>query len=158
GLQSAISYDFSIAATNNIGTGPMSSALTVSTTVSNSLPSAPTAVIISKNTSNGMNRSRDPPRVGGEGFGFSVPTRVTGQSAWTSAATNVSGPTTNLSGLLSATSYDIQVIAVTTNGSGPPSVMVTAQTAPIVGAVTKITWNLAPTGTFVHGSGAVGMN
>jgi hypothetical protein len=59
--------------------------------------------------------------------------------------------------LLPATSYDFEVIASNAAGTGPASNAVVAST--VVGnSVTSITWNVAPSGSYTHGNGAIGMN
>jgi hypothetical protein len=129
GLQTATSYDFAISGTNNIGTGPISSALTVATLATNVLPGAPTAATVTNITSNSITCSWTAPAVGGAGLVYGVQYRVTGQSAWSSAASNLSGTTVNIINLAPATSYDIQITASASNGSGPPSAIISPQTA-----------------------------
>jgi len=158
GLQSVTSYDFAVNAINNVGTGPTSSVLTTTTSSGATLPGAPTSVTASNITSSSMTFSWSPPTSGGVGMVYTVQYRVTGQSAWVVAASNLSGTTTNLSNLTASTSYDIRITASLSGGSGPPSTAVTAQTLQLAGLVTGIVWNLAPTGTFAHGSGAIGVN
>jgi hypothetical protein len=89
---------------------------------------------------------------------YAVQYRVTGQSIWNSASNNLSATTCNISNLASITSYDIQVTASGTNGSGPPSAIITAQTAQVAGLVSSIAWNLAPIGSYSQGTGAIGVN
>jgi hypothetical protein len=158
GLQVTTAYDFAISATNNIGAGPISSTLTVTTLASNILPGAPTAVTITNITMNSMTCSWTAPTTAGTGMVYGVQYRVTGQSIWDSAASNLSSTTANITNLATATSYDIQVTASVSNGSGPPSAVITAQTSQVTGLVTSITWNLAPVGSFAHGAGSIGVN
>ncbi len=158
GLQPASSYDFAINTTNNIGTGPISPTLTVSTLATAALPGAPTGVTVSNITANSMTCSWTAPAIGGTGLVYGVQYRVVGQSAWISAATNLSTTTTSITNLTPSTSYNIQVTASANSGSGPPSTVITAGTVQLVGLVTSIIWNLAPIGTFAHGSGAIGIN
>ena len=157
GLQVATSYDFAITATNNIGTGPISAAVTVTTLASDILPDAPTAVNITNITTNSMTCSWTAPAFAGMGMVFDVQYSVTGQNLWNSAGTDLSATTVNLSNLAPATSYDIHVTASVGGASGPPAI-ITAQTAQVTGLVTGITWNLAPIGSFAHGVGAIGVN
>jgi hypothetical protein len=158
GLQASTSYDFTVGTMNNIGTGPISSTLTVSTVASGTVPGAPTSVTITNITSNAMICSWTAPANAPTGIVYAVQYRVTGQSTWNTAASNLAATTANISSLLPATSYDIQVTASGSNGSGPPSSIVTAVTAQSSGLVTSITWNMVPSGSYEHGSGVIGVN
>src|SRR5208282_1246997 len=98
------------------------------------------------------------PTTGGTGLVYAAQYRVTGQSTWSSAATNLSVTTVNLTNLAAATSYDIQITASNGNGSGPPSALITAETSQAGGLVTSITWNLVPSGSYTNSTGAIGVN
>jgi hypothetical protein len=89
---------------------------------------------------------------------YEVQYRVSGQSTWSTAAGNLATTTVNVSSLAPATSYDIQVTASGSNGSGPPSSIITAVTTQSSGLVTSITWNMVPSGSYAHGSGVIGIN
>ena len=156
GLQPQTSYDFTVSATNNVATGPTSSTLTVTTPAANPSPGAPTAVIATNVRATSFTCSWNAPI--GTGLVYAVQYRVSGQSNWISAAANFSATTITIGNLLPSTAYDIQITASTSNGSGPPSAIVTVTTAQAVGAVTSITWNLVPSGSFAHGVGAIGVN
>jgi hypothetical protein len=158
GLQASTSYDFVIAATNNIGSGPISAVLTIATAVAGPVPGVPTAVTISNITATSMTCSWIAPTVGGSGIVYAVQYRVVGQSAWITAASAQSATTATLSSLTPVTSYNIQITASNSGGSGSPSVAVTAQTGSSVGLVTSIVWQLVPTGSFTHGTGFIGVN
>jgi hypothetical protein len=84
--------------------------------------------------------------------------RITGSSAWTIAATGVTGTSFTVSPLSSGTSYDFTVLAVNAIGAGPASNVVTESTSQAGNSVTSITWNMVPSGPYVHGSGAIGIN
>lgn len=160
GLQSATGYEFSVIAANSAGAGPMSSILSVTTSSGATVPGAPTALVVSNITTTGMSCSWTPPASGGAGITYGVQYQAPGQSAWISAANNLSATSFGITGLSPATSYNIQVIASNSVGAGPASASVTATTAAAVatGLVTSIAWNLSPSGTFQHGSGAIGVN
>ncbi len=158
GLLASTSYDFAINASNNIGTGPGSSVLTVSTSAASILPGAPTAVTFTNVTTSSITCSWTAPAVGGSGLVYGVQYRLTGQSTWSNAASDLAATTVTVSSLVSASSYDFQVTATTSAGSGPPSAVSTALTAQAVGLVTSITWALVPAGSFVDGTGAIGVN
>lgn len=157
GLQVATSYDFTIVATNNIGSGPMSAIATVTTPASGLVPGAPTAVTTSSITANSIICSWTAPTVGGPGILYGVQYKVVGQSVWVSAASGLSATTIGISNLIPETSYNIQVIATNSSGSGAPSVAITAETSE-VGSVTSIVWQLVPIGSFTHGTGFIGVN
>lgn len=158
GLQAATSYDFAVSAMNNVGAGPISSALTVSTFAAGFLPDAPSGVTVTSITINSLTCSWTAPATVGLALVYGIQYRVTGQSTWSSAATDLSATTVDIGNLTSATSYDIQVTASDSNGSGPPSAVVTAQTAQVVGLVTSITWALVPIGSYASGTGSIGVN
>jgi hypothetical protein len=84
--------------------------------------------------------------------------RVTGQSAWNSAATGLSTTSYTFSNLVAGTSYDIQIVASNSAGSGTPSTLINAETAQTTGLVTSIAWQLTPSGSYVHGAGWIGVN
>ena len=158
GLASGTSYDFTVSAVNSAGPGPSSAVLTVTTLAENVLPGAPTSVIISDISTNGVTCSWTPPAVGGTQLVYAVQYSLSGQNNWASAATTLSTTTYNVTGLSASTSYDFQITASNAAGSGPASVLVTAQTTSTSGMVTSITWNLGPVGSFTHGVGAIGLN
>jgi hypothetical protein len=89
---------------------------------------------------------------------FTVQYRVTGSSSWTFSVSGVAGTTATISGLTAATSYDFAVIGLNTVGAGSASATVTGVTLATSGSVTSITFNLLPSGTYTHGSGAIGVN
>ncbi len=157
-LQALTSYDFTVGTTNNIGSGPISSTLTVSTVASGTVPGAPTAVTISNITASGMICSWTAPANAPTGIVYAVQYRVSGQSTWSTAASNLATTTVNIGSLAPATSYNIQVTASGSSGSGPPSSIVTAVTTQTSGMVTSITWNMVPSGSYTHGSGVIGIN
>lgn len=158
GLQASTSYDFTVGATNNIGAGPTSLTLTACTIASDTVPGAPTAVTITNIISSGMSCSWTAPANAPTGTVYTVQYRITGQTTWSTAASNLTATTLSIGSLAPATSYDIQVTASGSNGAGPPSSIVTAVTASSSGLVTSITWNLVPSGSYVHGSGVIGLN
>jgi Fibronectin type III domain len=157
-LQASTSYDFTVTTTNNLGTGSPSSILSVATLSGSSLPGVATNVIITNITANSMSCSWTAPVVGGGTIVYGVQTRISGQSPWDFAVTNLSDTTFDIDNLNAATSYDIQVIASNSSGAGSPSSPITAQTEPVTGLVTSLSWNLIPTGSFTHGTGTIGVN
>jgi hypothetical protein len=158
GLQLATSYDFTVIAANSVGAGPTSSVLTVVTLATSLLPGAPTSVAITDITANSMTCSWVAPTVGGAGMTYDVQYKVTGQSTWSSATSNLSATTFAITSLNSATSYSFQITATNSTGSGPPSAVISAETSQLTGLVTSITWNLAPAGSYTHGVGSIGVN
>jgi len=158
GLQASTSYDLAVSAGNNIGTGPLSSILTVTTAVVLALPGPPTGVNVTNITANGLTCSWTAPTVGGTELIYEVQYRISGQTTWTTASSNLSATTIGISNLLPGTMYDLQVIASNNGGSGPPSTTITVQTVQVAGLVAGITWALAPTGSYAHGVGAIGVN
>jgi Fibronectin type III domain len=158
GLQPATNYTFEISASNNMGSGPASLPMTALTLASGSLPGMPTGVVTTGITSNSMGCSWGAPIAGGAGIVYEVQYRISGQSIWIVGATNLPATIFNITGLSPSTSYDIQITASDSIGSGQPSTLLVAQTAQLSGQATSITWNLTPSGSFSHGVGAVGLN
>jgi hypothetical protein len=158
GLQATTSYDFTVTAANNIGTGPTSPTLSLTTSASNLLPGAPTAVIVTNITTNSMTCSWTAPTVGGSGLVYEVQYNTVGQTTWNTAASSLSATTLSLNNLASGTTYQIQITAANNSGSGSPSTITTAQTAQAAGLVASITWALVPTGSYPRGVGAIGVN
>jgi hypothetical protein len=89
---------------------------------------------------------------------LTVQYRTMGSSGWAVSLAGIIGTTISVSGLQAATSYDFEVIAVNEAGPGPASVTVSAMTLAASQPVSSITWNLLPSGTNTHGSGAIGIN
>jgi hypothetical protein len=63
-----------------------------------------------------------------------------------------------VTGLAALTSFDFQVFAANATGAGSPSVVVTASTLAATVSVSSVTWNVVPSGSYTHGSGAIGIN
>jgi hypothetical protein len=63
-----------------------------------------------------------------------------------------------VTGLAAGTAYNFQVYAVNGSGAGPPSAVASATTTAVAGTVVSITWQTAPSGSFPHGTGTLGVN
>jgi hypothetical protein len=158
GLQAATSYDFTVIAGNNFGSGPISSVMTVTIPASVPVPGPPTSVTVTNVTANSLTCSWTAPTVGAPGLLYQVQYNISGQTIWNTAASNLSATTVSVGNLLPGTTYDLQVIASNSGGSGLASATITAETAQVAGSVTGITWALAPAGSYAPGSGAIGVN
>ncbi len=123
-----------------------------------SAPGEVTGLAASGGTSSTMTLTWSTPTTGGTPTSYTVQFRVTGTTSWATASGAVSGTTFTLTGLAAGTSYDYQVFGVNAGGVGPTSLVVTASTPAVAGAVSAITWNVAPSGSYVHGSGTIGVN
>ena len=158
GLVAATSYEIGVTAQNGAGTGPVSPSLTAATTAGGQVPGAVSAIVVSGITGTLANIAWTAPASGGTVAGYQVQYRVTGQSAWIVGAGAVTSTAFNLTGLTAATSYDVQVTAFNTTGSGPASGVTSFQTSQPSGLVTSITFELVPGTPFAHGVGAIGVN
>lgn len=108
-------------------------------------------------TSGSVALSWSAPSAGGAPAGYTVQYRVTGTSAWIVFAAGVTLTGATVTGLNAATAYDFSVFASNATGAGAVSAIVSATTLS-GGNVASITWNLAPSGTYAPGSGAIGVN
>ena len=70
----------------------------------------------------------------------------------------IAGTSVTVTGLQSATTYNLEVIAVNAGGSGPASAILAASTGSSGNSVTSMTWNLPPASNYAVGSGAIGVN
>lgn len=121
-------------------------------------PGQVTGLAASGATSSTMTLAWSAPTTGGAPTSYTVQFRVTGSTSWATANGAVAGNTFTLTGLAGGTTYDYQVFGVNAGGAGPASSVVTASTLAAAGAVSAITWNVAPSGSYVHGSGTIGVN
>jgi len=159
-LQPLTSYDIVVEARNAAGSGIASTILTVLTSsVGQSAPPSQVSGLTATPASSGSVQLTWVAQTGSTAAtSFTVQYRLTGASGWTSSISGIVGTGTTISGLQAATSYDFAVVGTNTAGSGPASSTVTAVTFAAAQSVTSITWNLAPSGTYTHGSGAIGVN
>jgi hypothetical protein len=98
------------------------------------------------------------PSTGGAVASYVVQFRPTGTTSWTSSVPIIGAATYELTALEAATSYDFSVIGVNSVGAGLASATVTAETLAASGSVSSISFNLLPSGTYTHASGAIGIN
>jgi hypothetical protein len=94
-------------------------------------PAAPgqvTGLAASGATSSTMTLSWTAPSSGGTPTAYTVNYRITGTSPWSSATTSASASPFTVTGLSASTSYDFEVIATNSGGSGTASSTVTAST------------------------------
>jgi hypothetical protein len=159
-LQPATSYDIAVQAQNGTGLGSTSAILTTVTAnvVQPTAPSQVSGVTTTATSSSAMRISWSPQSGGSAATSFTVQYRVTGASGWTSSVAGVTGTGSTISSLQAATSYDFSVIGVNSAGTAPVSATVTAVTLAASASVSSITWNLLPSGTYTHASGAIGIN
>jgi hypothetical protein len=123
-------------------------------------PGQVSALSSSARTNSSVSLSWAGPVGGSAATGYTVEYRLAGTSSWTVASQTVTVPAFNVSGLTAATSYDFCVFATNAAGSGAVSTVVTVSTASAAqaAAVTSIAWNIAPSGSYAHGSGVIGVN
>lgn len=124
-------------------------------------PAAPgqvTGLTATGATVSAMTLTWSAPTTGGSPTSYTIQFRVTGATSWTISSSAVSGLSFVVTGLTAATSYDFEVFGVNSGGAGTVSATVTATTAAAAGAVTAVTWNVAPAGSYVHSSGTIGVN
>lgn len=99
------------------------------------------------------------PTSGGPVTGYTVQFRMAGTTNWSTFVAGLVTTSTPVTGLAAATSYDFQVFGTNATGAGPASIVVTRATAAAgAGSVTGVTWNMVPSGNYVHGAGSIGVN
>lgn len=158
GLQSATTYDFTVIAANGAGAGNPSAIVTTATAGTLISPGQVTSLIASNPTTNAISLAWSAPASGGAVSTYTVQYRVSGTTSWSSAASGWTGTSFTVTGLSPTTSYDFEVLAVNAAGAGPSSATTTASTVTAAISVTSITWNMVPSGSYTHGTGAVGVN
>lgn len=158
GLLSSTSYDLVVTGVNSVGTGSPSAILSVSTTSGLIAPGQVLALTGTNATSSSIALTWSAPASGGAPSSYVVQYRATGNSNWTTAASGITTTAFLLNGLTAATSYDVQVSATNNTGTGTPSTVFTATTLAATTSITSVTWNIVPTGPYVHGSGAIAVN
>ena len=73
-------------------------------------------------------------------------------------ASSVSNTSASVTALTPGTSYDFELTASNGTGVGLPSAIMSLSTEAVGASVTAVTWNLTPSGSYVHGSGSIGVN
>ena len=121
------------------------------------IPGQVTGVSVSSITASSITVSWPIPTTGGAPTSYTVQYRVSGTTTWLPSSSPPVGTSVVLSALTPSTAYNIQVVAINAAGSGATSSILTANTA-ATALVTTITWGLAPSGPYVHGSGSIGVN
>jgi hypothetical protein len=158
GLSPNVSYDFSVIATNLAGAGPPSGTFTASTTALLAPPGQVIGLNVSVSSSSSASLTWSAPVSGGPVSNYVVQYRTSGTTGWPNTTGALTGTSQVISGLAAATGYDFSVFAANPAGNGPTSSIVTAVTTAKGGAVTAITWNVPPSGSYAHGSGSIGVN
>ena len=123
-----------------------------------SAPGQVTGLSASGPTASTMTLTWSMPATGGAPTSYTLQFRISGSSGWSTASNAVSGLSFTVTGLTASNSYDFQVFGVNSAGPGPASATITATTGAAAGAVTAISWNIAPSGSYVHASGTIGVN
>lgn len=159
GLNASVSYDFSVIASNVVGTAPPSSIVTGTTqAASGTMPSQVTGLVVSSPTSSSVVLTWSAPGTGTTPIVYEVDYSVSGSSTWNTFATGLSRLTATVTGLSSNTAYSFRVTASNSAGAGLSSAAVQQSTLTTGSSVSAIVWNLAPSGTYTAGSGSIGVN
>jgi hypothetical protein len=157
GLLSTTSYDFVVSAANSAGIGIPSAIVSTTTSGSLSPPGQVTGLTTSNATTSGISLTWSTPGSGGTVSSYTIQYRVSGTTTWSTGVSGLTSTSFAVTGLLPATNYNFEVLAVNTAGIGPASSVATEST--IVGSsVTSITWNTTPSGSYTHGVSAIGIN
>lgn len=122
------------------------------------VPGQVTGLTASGPTASSINLVWSVPNSGGAVSSYTVQYRVSGTTPWSTFATGLTATSTSVINLTASTAYDFQVFAVNSGGAGVPSAVATASTSAAAGSVTGVTWNMWPSGSYVHGGGSIGVN
>jgi hypothetical protein len=129
GLAPSTQYDFEALASNAAGTGPASAIITGSTIALPTLaPGQVIGLVASGPTASSVSLAWSAPATGGAVASYTVQFRITGAGSWTTAATGVVATVYLVTGLVAATAYDFQVLAVNVVGNGTASATANATT------------------------------
>jgi titin len=159
GLQASTSYDFSVFGVNAGGPGVVSAVASASTmAVVISAPGQVTGVTASVSSSTQIVVSWSGQIGTNAATSYTLQYRQTGTTTWGSSIPGITGDSYSVTGLTAATSYDFSILGVNAGGTGPASATISAVTQAAGSSVSSITWNVPPSGTYTHGSGAIGVN
>lgn len=122
------------------------------------LPGQVTGLGVTSPTTTSLAIAWTAPGLGGTPSGYTVQFRISETTTWEIFASGLTITTATVTGLTAGTSYDFQVYAVNSAGTGSPSAVATGSTATLAGTVVSATWNLPPAGSYVHGTGWIGVN
>ncbi|HEY2055841.1 MAG TPA: DUF4082 domain-containing protein [Solirubrobacterales bacterium] len=121
GLTVGVSYTFTVAATNAVGTGAASSQSNSVTPTSTSVPGAPTGVTAAGKTSGALLSWTAPTSNGGSAItGYKI-TPFIGSSAQTPINTGTTTTSATVSGLTNGVTYTFRVAAINALGTGAES-------------------------------------
>jgi hypothetical protein len=160
-LSPETSYDFAIQATNAAGSGPLSAELTVSTlalTAAAAAPSQIAGVTATPISASSVDLAWSGQSGSSAATSFAVQYRLSGTASWTVAASGVTATTYTVSNLNPATGYDFSIVGMNSVGPSPMSTAVSVITPSVGNAVSSIVWNVAPSGTYTHSNGSIGVN
>lgn len=176
GLAASTSYDFSVVATNTIGT-TLSATISATTQSAGTAPSAPANVQIVSITNNSASLTWSPSGSGSGSITYQPQYRVSGTTAWVPFGSPTAGLSATITGLAAGTTYQFSVVAANALGTATSAVSTAATTvlpsppaapgAPVAWIITSTTvslrWDPSPSGTApityqaawrVHGTGA----
>jgi hypothetical protein len=152
----AISYSQGNVVYAAILSGPSTTSSATGTQVTQ--PGQVTSLSASSIQTTSLQLSWSPPLTGGTPSSYTVQYATSGSASWSTYASGVTGTTLAITGLAVGTSYNFQVFAVNSAGSGVPSAAASATTQSTAKSVLSITWNLVPNAQYSVGNGAIGVN
>lgn len=158
GLLPSTVYEFAVTAVNGAGSSPSAATTTATTAATLAPPGQVTGLTAGNITANAIALTWSVPGTGGAVTSYTVQFRPSGTGNWSTASSSVIGTQYSVDGLVPSTTYEFQVSAGNAAGLGAASSIATATTNQATGAVSSITWNLLPSGDYVHGIGTVGVN
>ena len=138
GLTNGTAYEFQVAATNATTTGPWSSPSAPVTPAT--VPGAPTGVGATSNVSDQSTVSWSAPSSNGGATitGYTVRYSPDGGATWVVASSGIAASPYTVTGLTNGTTYEFEVAATNSVGTGPWSAPASATPAGVPGAPTNV--------------------
>lgn len=160
GVQALTGYDVVVQASGSNVIGPYSNIISLTTPAMSqtSVPAQVSGLSASATTAKSISLSWTNQSGTNSATSYTVQYRLSGTSSWTWSLAGLTTNSTTISGLQANTSYDVVVFGVNNAGAGPISSIVTAITPATPNAVSSITWNVPPAGSYAKGIGAIGVN
>jgi hypothetical protein len=156
GLNASTSYDFQVIATNAGGSGPASAVVTAITALA--APGAIATLAAGTVTTSAVPLSWTVPASGGAVTAYTVQCRLHGSTSWTTASSVVTATSYTVTGLSPGVTYDFQVYATNTAGTGTAATLSGVATAATSNYLLTPGWLPAAGSTWSSTASGIGVN